>query len=111
MTGEGALLKHTKKMEKQKKNESNSNWKSLVQGFVSGMLAQVSENVSQHVHVWIKHFKRRAIGSVLMLLGATYFLTGLSDYVSSLFGKDFPGFGSGAVGILVITIGYLISRD
>lgn len=96
---------------KQKKTKNSGNWKELVQGFVSGMLSQVSENVSQHIHVWIKNFKRRAIGSVLMLLGATYFLTGLSDYASSLFGKDFPGFGAGIVGLVVIFIGYLVSRD
>ena len=96
---------------KQKKTKVNSDWKSLVQGFVSGMLAQVSENVTHRMHVWMKNFKRRAIGSVLILLGVTYFLTGLSDYVSSLFGNNFPGFGYGAVGIVVVFIGYLISRD
>lgn len=98
-------------MQKQKKTKNSGSWKELVEGFVSGMLAQVSDNVSQHIHVWIGKLKRRAAGSVLMLLGATYFLTGFSDYISSLFGKDFPGFGSGVVGLIVIFIGYLISRD
>ena len=98
-------------MEKQKKTKTNNDWKNIVQVFIGDMLARVSDNVSQRLHVWIGKIKRRAIGSVLMLLGATYFLTGLSDWASSLFGNNFPGFGSGAVGIVVIFIGYLISRD
>ncbi|EKD58446.1 MAG: hypothetical protein ACD_56C00123G0006 [uncultured bacterium] len=96
---------------KQKKAQTSSDWKKIVQVFVGDVLARVTDNVNQKVHVWMKNFKRRAIGSVLMLLGATYFLTGLSDYVSSLFGKDFPGFGSGLVGLAVVAIGYLMSRD
>ncbi len=94
----------------QKKEKQNSNWKELVHGFVGNILAQVGDNISHKMHIWMDQLKRRAVGSVLMVLGATYFLTGLSDYASSLFGKDFPGLGSGMVGIAVIFIGYLMSR-
>lgn len=96
---------------KQKKAQPSNDWKKIVQIFVGDVLARVTDNVNHKVHAWMKNFKRRAIGSVLILLGATYFLTGLSDYVSSFFGNDFPGFGSGLVGLVVIVIGYLISRD
>jgi len=98
------------KTKQNKKSANHGEWKNLVQGFVGNMLEQLSENVTNRVHAWTKQMKRRTIGSILMLLGATYFLSGLADYAGSLFGKDFPGFGSGTVGIVVIFIGYLLSR-
>jgi len=98
------------KTKQNKKTENQSGWKELVHGFVGNMLAEVGDNVSHHVRQWSDKFKRRAIGSVLMVLGATYFLTGLSDYANSVLGKNLPGIGAGAVGAVVIFIGYLLSR-
>jgi hypothetical protein len=98
------------KTKKNKKESNDASWKELVHGFVGNMLAEVGDNVSKRVHEWSTNFKRRAIGGVFMLLGLTYFLTGLSDYVSSLLGKNLPGLGAGAVGIAVILIGYSLSR-
>lgn len=93
-----------------KKETKSTDWKGLVQGFVANMLEQFSENVTTRVHAWTKQVKRRAIGGVVMLLGATYFLTGLSDYANSFFGKNFPGFGYLLVGALALLIGYFVSR-
>ncbi|HBI34315.1 MAG TPA: hypothetical protein DEA43_01815 [Candidatus Moranbacteria bacterium] len=96
---------------KQNKKETKStDWKGLVQGFVGNMLEQLSENVTTRVHVWTKQMKRRAVGGVVMLLGATYFLTGLSDYTGSFFGENFPGFGYLLVGASALLIGYFVSR-
>lgn len=93
-----------------KKEPNSSDWKTLIHGFVGNMLAQVGDNVSKRVHEWTTTFKRRAIGGVLLVLGLTYFLTGLSEYTNSLLGKDYPGFGYAIVGGSVILIGYLLSR-
>lgn len=93
-----------------KKETNHNGWKDLVHGFVGNILAQVGDNVSQKMHVWLVKFKRRAVGGVLLVLGATYFLTGLSDYVSSVFGKNIPGIGALLVGAVVIFIGYFLSR-
>ena len=109
------LEKYKKNMEtkktKNKKQSTSSGWKDLVHGFVGNMLEQIGDNVSQKMHVWMLKFKRRAIGSVLLVLGATYFLTGLSDYANSVFGKNIPGIGAILVGLIVISIGYLLSRE
>lgn len=99
-----------KKTKSSKKDENSNDWRNIVHGFVGNMLAQVGDNVSKRIHVWTTEFKRRAIGGVLVLLGATYFLTGLADYLSSTVGKNYPGLGAGAVGLIVISIGYLMSR-
>ncbi len=54
--------------------------------------------------------KRRAAGSVVMVLGMTYLLTGLSTYTEATFGKNIPGLGYVIIGAVAILIGYLVSR-
>lgn len=93
-----------------KKTSTHGDWKNLIHGFVGNMLAQVGDNVSQKMHVWFDRVKRRAVGGVLVVLGLTYFLTGISDYANSVIGKNYPGLGYTAVGFVVVFIGYLISR-
>lgn len=98
------------KAKSSKKDENPSDWKTLVHGFVGNVLEQLNENVTNRVRAWTKQMKRRAAGGILVVLGMTYFLTGLSDYANSIFGKNYPGFGYGIVGIIIVLIGYLMSR-
>jgi fructose-specific phosphotransferase system IIC component len=93
------------------KKTNHSDWKNLVQGFVGNVLEQMSENVSQKIHAWIKMLKRKTIGSILMMLGLLYLLIGLSVYFNSILGRVLPGLGYATVGILAMLIGYLISNN
>lgn len=93
---------------KQKENQSN-NWKELVQGFVANMLEQAGENISQRIHKMIVRFKRRAIGSVLMAVGITFFLNGLAIYLNSITNNNFVGYG--IVGLTTVLFGYIMLRE
>lgn len=95
---------------KQNDNSNHSEWKSLVQGFVENVLERLSDNVLTRVHNWTDRLKRRAIGSLVMVLGATYLFTGLSTYAEATLGKSNPGLGYGAVGVVALIVGYLVSR-
>ncbi|KKQ53206.1 MAG: hypothetical protein US70_C0005G0040 [Parcubacteria group bacterium GW2011_GWD2_38_11] len=98
------------KAKQSKKNENPSDWKTLIHGFVGNILEQLNENVTNRVRVWTKQMKRRAVGGVVMLLGATYFLTGLSTYADATLGKNIPGLGYVVIGGVALLIGYLVSR-
>lgn len=98
-------------MTKQQKTENNhEGFKTLILGFVTNILEKVSDNVTHKVQVWTKQMQRRAIGSVVAVIGFTYFLTGLSDFTGSLLEKDIPGLGYIVVGLVSLLIGYLVSR-
>lgn len=100
----------TKAKQGEKDNNGNNAWKTLIMGFVSNVLEKVTDNVSSRIHTWTKQMKRRALGGVLVILGLTYFLTGLSDYANSMFGKNYPGLGYIAVGFVIVVVGYLMGR-
>ncbi|EKE20251.1 MAG: hypothetical protein ACD_8C00033G0003 [uncultured bacterium] len=93
------------------KNENNhEGFKALILGFVTNILEKVSDNVTHKVQTWTRQMKRRAAGSVVMVLGMTYLLTGLSTYTEATFGKNIPGLGYVIIGAVAILIGYLVSR-
>ncbi|MEI8344004.1 MAG: hypothetical protein WCF93_03585 [Candidatus Moraniibacteriota bacterium] len=95
---------------KQNKAAGHSDWKNLVQGFVENVFERLSENVTMQVHTWTKQMKRRAIGSVVMVLGITYLLTGLSTFAEATFGKNAPGFGYVFIGAIALAVGYVVSQ-
>ncbi|KKP97772.1 MAG: hypothetical protein US25_C0049G0006 [Candidatus Moranbacteria bacterium GW2011_GWE1_36_7] len=101
---------HSRATGQNKKETKSTDWKGLVQGFVGNMLEQLNENVTNRVHAWTKQMKRRAIGGVVMVLGASYLLTGISSYAESTLGKNIPGLGYMAIGTVALLIGYLVSR-
>ena len=96
--------------QKQKTEDNHEGWKALIQGFVTNVLEKVSDNVSHRIHAWTKQMKRRVAGSVVMVLGATYLLTGLSNYADATIGKNVPGLGYILIGGLALLIGYFVSR-
>lgn len=95
------------------KNKSENNhegFKALILGFVTNILEKVSDNVTHKVQTWTKQMKRRAAGSVVMVLGMTYLLTGFSIYAEATLGKNIPGLGYIIIGLIALSIGYLVSR-
>lgn len=96
---------------KENKEEHNYDaWKTLVMGFVGKIMERMSDNVSLRIHQWSAQIKRRAIGSVVLVLGITYFLTGLATYADATLGKSIPGFGYMLIGLIISIMGYLVSR-
>ena len=100
----------TTKAKKENNENNNEGWKALVMGFVGNVMERISDNVSTKVHKWTKQMKRVIAGSVVMAVGATFFLTGLSTYVEAVYGKTMPGSGNMIIGIAAVLIGYLVSR-
>ncbi len=93
------------------KQTKHNDWKNLVQGFVGNVMEQMSDNVSQKVHAWIKMLKLKAVGSILMVLGLVYLLIGLSVYFNSILSPILPGLGYMTVGLLAILIGNLVANN
>jgi hypothetical protein len=100
----------TQAKQHKKTQNDHEGWKTLVTSFVANVLEKISDNVSLRVHQWTAQMKRRAAGSVVMVLGMTYLLTGLSTYADQTLGKNIPGLGYMTIGLVAIFIGYLVSR-
>lgn len=96
----------------EKKNTKNqSDWKSLVQGFVGDVLERISDNVSKRIHTFIDQLKRRTIGAILILIGSIFFLAGVAILINTLLNNEYPWVGWSLVGLVVILVGYRISKD
>lgn len=98
-------------MTKQQQSENNhEGFKALILGFVTNVMEKVSDNVTHKVQVWTKQMKRRAVGGVVMVLGMTYLLTGISNYAEATIGKNIPGLGYVLIGAIALIVGYFVSR-
>lgn len=96
----------------EKKNKKNqSDWKNLIQIFVGDMLERISDNVSKKIHTFINKLKRRAIGAILILIGSIFFLISVAILINTILGNEFPWVGWILVGLVVILVGYRISKD
>lgn len=100
-------------MEKKTKSKSQktSDWKNILQVFIGDMLSRVEDNLSQRIQKFISKVKRKALASLLIGSGLIFFLTGVVAYASAMLDPILPGLGNLSVGVAVIFIGYLISRD
>lgn len=99
-------------MEKKSKNKkTSSDWKNIVQVFIGDMLSKVEDNLSQRIQKFIKKIKRKAVASLFIGSGLVFFLTGIVTYASAKLDPILPGLGYLSVGAIVVSIGYLISRD
>lgn len=99
------------KKTKQKKVSPANDWKKLIQVFVGDILERISDNVSKRIHTFIDQLKRRTIGAILILVGAIFFLAGIAILINTILGNEFPWVGWSLVGLVVILVGYRISKD
>ena len=97
-------------MEKKNKKDQ-SDWKSLIQVFVGDVLERISDNVSKRIHIFITQLKRRTVGAILILIGAIFLLAGVAILMNAILGNEFPWVGWSLVGLVIILIGYRISKD
>lgn len=102
------MARQSKKMENK---QNKTDWKNLVQGFVSDMLSRIGDNVSKKVHLFVIKLKRRTLGTILMLIGFIFFLISAAMLINIVLGNEFPWIGWGLVGLVVILVGYVIAKD
>ena len=75
------------------------------------MLERISDNVSKRIHTFIDQLKRRTIGAILILIGSIFFLAGVAILINTILNNEFPWIGWSLVGLVVILVGYRISKD
>lgn len=95
---------------KTKKEETNSAWKELTQTFVSNILTKVGDNISTKVQTWFNDIRRRTLGALLVLIGLIFVLICVALYVNTFVSEEASWIGYGAVGILVLMVGYFLSK-
>jgi len=93
------------------KENKQSSWKDMVQGFVANMLERVGENISERAHVWFKNLKKKTFGSILMVIGAIFFLIAVALLINSLTQDLFPWLGYLIVGLATLAIGYVMTKE
>ena len=105
------MYEKPKNMTTKKSQQENGNWKNLVQGFVVNILEHISEDISHKAKKWFYKLKKRTAGAALMVLGVTFLLTGVAVYANTVFEKVAPGVGYAIVGLVIMLIGYITSRE
>jgi uncharacterized membrane protein YcjF (UPF0283 family) len=98
------------KKETEKENNNGSAWKDLTQTFVTTMLAKVSDNISTKLQNWFNEVKRRTLGALMVAVGLVFILVCLSLYINTFFSEGASWIGYGAVGILILVVGYVLSK-
>jgi hypothetical protein len=91
--------------------KKQSSWKDLAHGFAAGMLEHAGENIAQRMHKWITQLKRRAVGSLLLAVGITFFLNSVALYINAMTQNIFPWLGYSSVGILCAFVGYVMVKE
>lgn len=92
------------------KKEENSLWKEMTQNFVANILAKVGDNISAKVQSWFEDIRRRTLGAVLSVIGFIFVLICIALYVNTFVREEASWIGYGVVGILVLLVGYLLSK-
>lgn len=95
---------------KKNKSEENSSWKDLTQFFVANVLAKVGDSVSAKIQKWFNDVKRRTFGALLLLIGLIFVLICLALYVNTFVSEEASWIGYGFVGLLVLSVGYFLSK-
>ncbi|MFZ2154197.1 MAG: hypothetical protein WAV16_03115 [Candidatus Moraniibacteriota bacterium] len=92
------------------KKEESSPWKEMTQTFVANILAKVGDNISAKVQSWFEDIRRRTLGAVLSVIGFIFVLICIALYVNTFVREEASWIGYGVVGILVLMVGYLLSK-
>lgn len=92
-----------------KKNKSDL--RDLIQKFITNIVEHISDDITQKTNKWLIRVKKRTAGAALIILGITFLLTGVAVYANTVFEKVAPGVGYAIVGLAIISIGYLTSKD
>lgn len=95
---------------KTKKEDTNSAWKEMTQTFVANILTKVGDNISTKVQAWFNDIRRRTLGALLVLVGLIFVLICVALYVNTFVSEEANWIGYGAVGILVLVVGYFLSK-
>ncbi|EKE21285.1 MAG: hypothetical protein ACD_7C00298G0004 [uncultured bacterium] len=98
------------KTKKDSKKEESSPWKEMTQTFVANILTKVGDNISAKVQTWFNDVKRRTLGALLVLIGLIFVLICVALYVNTFVSEESSWIGYGAVGILVLMVGYFLSK-
>lgn len=102
------------KMETKKKTrtkEKGGAWKDLIQVFSASILSKMGDSISAKVQAWIKDLRRRALSALFLMIGLIFILICLALYVNSFVSEEASWIGYGFVGILVLAIGYFLSKN
>lgn len=97
-------------MKTNKEESSGSVWKEISQTFLAGIMAKVGGNISAKVQNWFKDIKRRTLGALLLLIGMIFVLVCISLYINTFVSEEASWVGYGAVGIIILAAGYLLSK-
>lgn len=99
------------KKENKKKKEKGGTWRELSQFFTASILSKVGDSISVKFKHWIKDLKKRTLGALLLLIGMIFILICVALYVNTYFTEESSWIGYGFVGILVLGVGYLLSKN
>lgn len=97
-------------MKTNKEESSGSAWKEISQTFLAGVMAKVGGNISTKIQNWFKDIKRRTLGALLLLIGLIFVLVCISLYINTFVSEKANWVGYGAVGIIILATGYLLSK-
>lgn len=92
------------------KSDDCSEWKTLVQNFVTNMLSKLSDNISERVQVWFRNVVKRGAGVFLMMFGFTFLMISISLYLNSVWADQGSWVGYGVVGLVVCSVGLFMSK-
>ena len=95
---------------KTKKEKSSSAWKEMTQAFVGNILTKMGDNISAKVQIWFNDIKRRTLGALLTVIGSIFVLICVALYVNTFVSEEASWIGYGFVGILVLMVGYFLSK-
>jgi hypothetical protein len=88
----------------------NSEWKLLIQNFVTNMLSKMSDNISEKIQNWFRNLMKRGTGLFLAMIGLVFVMVSASFYLNTVWNDKDPWIGFGVVGVVACCVGIFMSR-